>query len=524
MLAFQLAMEASNVKTVNPLGTVAVCSLWTPAAHVWERLKEKAPALLGGESPIAVIGGLYGGGLKIMLRNLHHNPQLDTVVLCGKDFAGAGEHLAKFFAGDYERAEKKNLYLFPDGEKRELSPIVIRGKKTAYKMDDTLLPDSFLTIPKIVEVTTDKDGDRLDKLGNYLSTYRPAATDGNMTRPAAVPLPKLMSDVFPADRFAFSLTADTIVEAWSKLLSRLNRFAVPTVFRKGKERRELNNVKVVVKTPWKYDLGTITSHPYNISEEYITSYQNELLTAENDHEGIPYTYGNRIRAHFKKDLLVMAAKNLSKVSDSRHAYVSLWDNEGDMEADDSPCLVSLFMRKIDDSINMTAIFRSHNSTHAWPLNCFGLLRLMEEVAKIANENPLKEDPNVLRVGTLTVLSLSMTINPADLDQVKDIIEREDDKPYRMADDPNGYFRITTDDETKEIVVFHHDPTGELLKEYRGTNATDLSKRIHNDMALSDIGHALYLGGQLERAWRAIVAGEEYVQDKSKPAPKSDAKL
>ena len=35
------------------------------------------------------------------------------------------------------------------------------------------------------------------------------------------------------------------------------------------------------------------------------------------------------------------------------------------------------------------------------------------------------------------------------------------------------------------------------------------------MAASDIGHAMYLGSQLERAWYALEKGLEYVQDKTK---------
>jgi thymidylate synthase len=250
--------------------------------------------------------------------------------------------------------------------------------------------------------------------------------------------------------------------------------------------------------------------------EYIKSYQDELLTIENIHEGVPYTYGNRIRAHFGSDLLKDIALNLSLDSDSRHAYISLWDNTSDLKAPDSPCLVSLFFRKIDDKIHLTATFRSHNCTNAWPLNCFGLYKLMEEAVNIANMNPAKTEPFTLSTGTLTVVSLSLTLNMDNLDQVKDIIEQVEKAPYEMADDPNGYFQISTDPEKKEIVVFHYAQTSELLKEYRGKTAYDLSKQLYKDLALSDLGHAMYIGTQLERAWRALEIGEDYIQDKTKP--------
>jgi thymidylate synthase len=515
MLDFQLAIAASGLMIVNPFGTVAVCSLWTPPGYLLEKIREKAGELLGEGSPIAVVGGLYGAGLKIMLRNLYHNPQVDTVILCGKDFSGAGEHLRKFFRGEYERTGKKKLYAFESGEERELETIVIKGRKTVYMTDELLLPEYFKWVPKITELSTDKDGLREEKLKHFLSGYSPSPPLKASDRPEPIPLPHLVSDVFPADSFAQVIVSDGILDGWSRLLWRLYRFGVPVSFRKGKERRELNNMKVVIKQPDVFDKEIAFSSPYNLSQEYIDSYQDELLKKEITLDGLPYTYGNRIRVHFEKDLLDMAARNLSGESDSRRAYIALWDNTTDMEAPDSPCLVSLFFRKIESKVHLTATFRSHNATHAWPLNCFGLLKLMEYAVNTANSSPDKKDPNTLTIGSLTVLSLSMTLNTEDLDQVKDIIDREESSPYRMAEDPNGYFRLTLDRENHEIVVEHYNHADELLTEYRGKNTSDLSKKLYKAMAISDIGHAMYLGSQLERAWYALEKGLEYIQDKTK---------
>ncbi|MDR2460971.1 MAG: DUF4346 domain-containing protein [Deltaproteobacteria bacterium] len=514
MLDFQFAIQVKDFHEVNPLGTVALCSLWTPPSYIFDRLKEIAPKFLEKDSPLAVIGKLYGGGLKIMLRNLHHNPQLDTVILCGKDFAGAGELLLKFFQGKYERTGKKQAYIFDDGKKEELETIAISGEKSIYQMDDLLLPDMFITKPKILELKSDRSGTSAHRIVDFFQTYKRPLTTPE-ARPSAIPLPRPQISIFPAERFGGSVIAESIREAWSEILFRLDRFGVPTLLRKGKERRELNNFKTTILKPDKYSLEELTSPPYNLKETYILSYQEEIMEKKNLYEGIPYTYGNRIRSHFGADLLEKAALYLAADLDGRHGFIDLWDNSTDMGADDAPCLVSLYFRKIEEKIHLTATFRSHNATHAWPLNCLGLVKLMEYVVQKINLNKDKQDPYDYIIGTLTVMSLSLTFNLDDLVEVSSIIEARKNTPYRMADDPHGYFQISLDFNTHEIVVQHLAPTSELLEEYRGSTASELSKKLYNNMALSDLGHAMYLGSQLERAWYCLENGLEFIQDKTK---------
>jgi thymidylate synthase len=342
MLDFQFAIRVADVHPINPHGTVALCTLWTPPAYLIKQVEAKYPHLLNDDSPVAVVGKLYGGGLKIMLRNLHHNPQLDTVILCGQDFAGAGELLNKFFLGDYELTGKLQTYIFDDGQTRELETLAIYGEKSVYKMDSLILHSAFQRKPKIWELPTDGDL-RVEKLAQFLSNYVPTG-DPPDARPEPIPLPHPEVSVFPSERFGAMVVADTIVEAWREILWRLNRFGVPVLLRNNKERRELNNFKTVILYPDHYSLEELMSPPYNLKEEYIKSYQNEIIEINNRNPGIPYTYGNRIRAHFHSDLLDRAAKNLSLDRDSRHAFISLWDNATDIEAPDSPCLVSLFFR------------------------------------------------------------------------------------------------------------------------------------------------------------------------------------
>jgi thymidylate synthase len=521
MLNFLTAIPVRTLRIVNPQGTVAICALWTPVEFQEKRLRELYPELLRDGSPICSIGGLYGGGLKIMLRNLHFNPQVDTVILYGKDFAGAGEHLRKFFRGEIVKTGRFQRYILADGEKRDLETVSIVGRKSVYHMDSLLLPEDFARPPRIWDLNEDPERDKIAALKNFFESYRPLAAPPE-SRPDKIPLPRPEISVFPTEPKAGAVVADTILGAWEEILYRLHRFGIPVTFRKGKERRELLNFKAVINFPQDYSSEEILQEPYLLNQQTLAEYQNGILNPAAADDGGPYTYGNRIRSHFDVDLLERAAASLAQESDARHALISLWDNGRDLEADESPCLVSLFFRKIEGKIHLTATFRSHNASYAWPLNAFALLTLLEEAVAMAQKKiAARSDPGdpaspaELSVGSLTVISLSLTLNADDLPKTGEIIRARAQRPYRMAEDPNGYFKISVDREKKEIVAQHHAPTSELLTEYRGRDSHEVYQKLATALAVSDLGHAMYLGSQLERAWLCLQKGLEYVQDKKK---------
>ncbi|MDR1109974.1 MAG: hypothetical protein LBP92_04560 [Deltaproteobacteria bacterium] len=511
-MLLSLAIEAKNIKILNPSGTVALCSLWTPVGYLERRIQEARPDLLaqpGG--PLALIGGLYGGGLSIMLRNLFHNPQIDSLVLLGKDFSGAAEHLRLFLAGEVSFPGLRQAYVFDDGHVEELEKMVVQGTGASYSMDSLLRPDMFARVPRVLDLAGPVTGQVLDSLFGFLGSYRPLGSPP--ARPAAVPLPRPRVRHFPSDPFGHVVTAGTIFEAWSEILSRLHRFGRPVRFRNGKERLELMNLKAVVAEPGL--LSPRDQSLLNLSPGQLEDYGAQLLSPDLDH-GLPYTYGHRLRRHFGSDHLARAAADLAKAGDSRRAFVSLWDNGIDPGGGDSPCLVSVFFRKDGELVHLSAVFRSHNGARAWPVNCVGLHGLMEFVCREANMDPGRSEPLDLRPGRLTVTSMSISLDPADLPQVQGLIEEREGRAHRMEADPNGFFRISVDLPDKAIVVSHHAQDGEPLAEFRGRTPSEVGWQLVKAKAFSDPGHALYLGGQLERAWRCLGQGREYVQDKSSP--------
>jgi thymidylate synthase len=472
-----------------------------------------APHLLAPDSAVAILGGLYGGGLKIMLRNLHHNPQVDTVILMGKDFSGIVEHVINFFADRTVLSEKKENYVFPDGQTVPLAKLTILGDQTCYTLDSLIGPQSFSLPPQILDWTKEPGNISPHKLASFLETYAPR-NETPADRPAAIILPKLQTATFPSEAGGQAVVSATILDGWGELLFRLSRFGETVILRNGKERKELRNVKVVVKNPGQYTREDILKN--NLARDKIKEYQRDLLNPHLPPGGSSYTYGHRLGEYFGINLLNQAARDLAADLDSRHGYITLWDNTKDPVGHDTPCLVSLFFRKIETTVHMTATFRSHNGSRAWPVNCFGLYGVMEQVCQMANDDPQKTQPGLLVPGELTVISQSISLDPQDLPQVGEILDNYLTKSSPLVPDPHGYFKLGIDQTAKEIIAWHFDhKTDELIAEYRSPNPTQMARELTKYLAVSDPGHALYLGSQLERAWYCLVNNLEYVQDKTK---------
>ena len=88
-----------------------------------------------------------------------------------------------------------------------------------------------------------------------------------------------------------------------------------------------------------------------------------------------------------------------------------------------------------------------------------------------------------------------------------------DKPLQdYFPDPNGYFRIYTDNYTKKIIVHFYSYDDKLLQTFIGENAEALSKKIIQNNLTKDIYHLNYLGRELKKAENCIFFGKPYIQD------------
>jgi thymidylate synthase len=115
-------------------------------------------------------------------------------------------------------------------------------------------------------------------------------------------------------------------------------------------------------------------------------------------------------------------------------------------------------------------------------------------------------------GPLTVISHQLGIDPRSPRYeigraVAAAWTRDEDRDasgrHELRQDPNGYFVVTIDPATGEIVADHR-IGGLPIKQYRGRRAATIAREIAADMAISLVSHALWVGQELQ-AHEALLA-------------------
>lgn len=80
-------------------------------------------------------------------------------------------------------------------------------------------------------------------------------------------------------------------------------------------------------------------------------------------------------------------------------------------------------------------------------------------------------------------------------------------------DPKGYFVITIEPETREILLRHYLPDHTPAHEMRGRGATSMLLGLLRDALVTQLSHAGYLGEELAKAQTALQFGLRYDQDR-----------
>ncbi|MDH7601828.1 MAG: DUF4346 domain-containing protein, partial [Armatimonadota bacterium] len=452
-------------------------TLWSTRDYILQKLQELGIDVQPQTSKIAVVGNLYGNGLPHLLRNLLYNPQIRDLAVFGRDRSGSLHDLIAFFEEGLEKVD----YL---GEE------VTRIKGTNHVIDSLVTPEMFVEKPRIHVFGEPDDKASCAKLYKFVQSYSPSPP---VTQERVdVPLPEVQVKRFPSEPRSHVIVKEKPLQAWRELVFRLVRFGHLVHLSKG-DRQELQNVKVVITRPVLDEADELSQYGFSLEE--LKQYQAEMVEPSLPPDQV-YTYGNRLRCYFSIDALSLFAERLRRNREDRHCYFSLWDNSVDIEADSSPCLVSIFFRLFEHKLTLTAVYRTHNALDAWLRNVYGLTRVLEIVSAEAGVEP----------GPITVISHSISIDPARYDFARRVAES---KPFSIDMDPNGYFVISIDQETREIVACHLSQDGVQLAEYRGRKAERIQHEIARDCAISDINHALYVGRQLARAEECLRAGKPF---------------
>ncbi len=486
---FEALYYADRLHIINRQGDVAVTTLWSRIPQFIKILAELHIDINPESSRIAVIGNLYGNGLPHMLRNLLWNPQIKHLIVVGHDLSGSKQDLFHFF----------NNGIYPD---HFLGTPTYRIRETQRVMDGLVTPDHFKNnicfywLGRFSEEQTRKD---LITIFSQLPMPQPVATE--VIERVAIPLPDIAVQRYPSDPRNHTVLRHTPLEAWQELIFRLVRFGFRQQLKKG-ERIELQNVKVIIENPIEESPQPLAE--YGFSLDNLQQYQRAILRPDKPND-IEYTYGHRLRRYFSYknepvDSLARVIDHLREDPESRHAYIALWDTGRDLpEGHGCPCLVSLFFRRFEQRLTLTATFRTHNAMSAWLENVYGLIAIQRYVSEQVE----------MAMGAMTVISHSISIdasNPDVMAQAKAIAARKttDDRidpvtgKRQLRQDPNGNFTVTTDLETNEIVV-QHNYDGFNIAEYRGRKVEELEQQLARDQALSEISHALYLGREMARA-------------------------
>ena len=438
---------ADRLTVINPQGTIGVVTLWSKPDYVIERFRQAGVDLNPATSPIAVFGTLYGNGLREMLRNLLYNPQIQTLFICGNNRSGSREELQNFFELGLEPVGTSLVQYRPPSLGIQVAPARIR--ETRRIIDDLVKPELFSTIPELIWLgDTNEEQIGTDIFKRFLVTWRPGSI--NELKRRQVPLPEVEVQYFPSNPRGHVVVRDTPIEAWKEVLYLLTRFGRRVTLKKG-DRLELQHVKVVVEQP-EFEAEK-ELHEVNIAAEKLRRYQEDILRGELRPDET-YNYGHRLRAYFGLDTLAACADRLKADPEDRKSYVALWDTSRDMiphiaegfeekigmpPMGGRPCLVSLYFRKFEERLTLSATFRTHNAMDAYPMNLYGLMAIQTWVAERVG----------LPTGAIVVISHSLGLDPKELDRAMLIIGQ---RPFKVRLDPMGYFRVTLDG--KEILVEH----------------------------------------------------------------------
>lgn len=504
-LEFEALYHRDLVHPVNPRGDVGLLTLWSPFRTVSRKLEEAAPELLDpGGSRIAVVANLYGDGMLAMFCNLLFNPQVRHLIAIGEDLGlDARREIELFLERGLEDAEML-------GVRVKRVPGTARVFPSLAGFDAQALRErlSFRYLGKL---------SRPDLGAELAATVRdlpagPAAREEDRIRVEIPPVADADS-YKPSAAVGHQIVRARPLDCWRELVVRTMRFGRPVALRKGR-RLELLNVKAVVTEPLVESREALSEFGFDLDR--FLRYQQAILEPELP-EDVDYTYGNRLRGHFRlrdgsTDALAAATELLREDPETRQAYVGLWDTASDLGAGggSKPCLTTLSFRRHEGRLTLTATYRSHNLLWAWPENVYGLMAIQSHVAERAGMEP----------GAITVLSNSLGINPEspryELARAiesgwksDDDFDREAGK-YSLREDPNGYFVLSVDRE-RALIVAEHRFGGVLVKRYEADRAVTIEREVAADMAVSLVSHAMWLGRELalkERSLRDPAASDD----------------
>lgn len=474
-------------------GQTAVITGWTV---------REAIAKHSCKSEYAVIGQLYSAtrGISLLIRNLLANPHVRFLVVLNATRedrnAGAGNCLLDFFCDGFTVGNS-------DTGRRCW---VINSTVPGY-IDIEIEASALEKLRQSLEWTEAKT---ISEAINQVKAFARLGAVEPWGFPLEFPITKVVPTILPGPRYGHRIQGKTIAETWVKIIQRIKTTGTirPTGY-DGQWQELIDLMAIVTDEPAEFYFPEPNYLPCD--RTFIQEYISQILDDAPNIEGVKYTYGQRLRSHFKRDQIEQVIQKLITDIDSARAVMSLWDVQ-DHEANSPPCLNHIWVRVVDNELSLTATFRSNDMFSAWPANAMGLRALQQHIRDaIANQTMYD-----LRMGPLITISQSAHIYDDCFENAEQLIQHQYTKICTSRDyaDPSGNFTINVQGD--KIIVEHTTPgSGEVVNCYSGKSAVQLYRQIAADCPSLQVEHAMYLGTELQKAEMVVLMQERFVYEQDK---------
>lgn len=447
----------------------------------------------------AVIGNLYSPtrGISPLLRNLIANPHVRYLVILNATKedknSGSGQCLLDFFT--------QGCHLGVSDTGRECW--IVNSAIPGY-IDREIDLEILKKLRQSLQYQEAKSINDAIKLVKDYAKQPSLPTWGEaLTFPILENLPTIL----PGTRYGHRIEGKTIAETWVKILQKIKTTGTirPTGY-DGKWQELIDLMAVVTEEPSDFYFPEPNYLP--IDRPFLTEYIGQILDDSPIHQGVKYTYGQRLRSWFGRDQIEQVIQKLISEIDAASGVMSLWDVK-DHEKGGSPCLNHIWVRVVENELSLTAIFRSNDMFAAWPANAMGLRALQQHI----RDQIAKRSQYNLTMGPLITISQSAHIYDDTWENVERLIANQYDKIIHHRDffDPSGNFLISL--EASQIFVQQTTPgSGEIVACYQGKNPLKLIRDIAATNPAIIPEHIGYLGIELQKAYNCLKNNQLYIQD------------
>lgn len=504
------------LKVKDPTHHLAICCLWTERQAVEGLLKDV---------PYNTIGNLYSAqGINAMIRNIFANPHIRVIVIWGAEMSLSGHSLLML--------QQRGI----EGEERKI--IAARGE-IEKEIDDEIL-NEFREMVAVVDMRGRSGVDFVAKCKELSETAIEPFAKRSRTFPRSEPVVRSL----PSEQTGFRVSGKTVAQTWIKLLNEISKYgrAKHTRYSKDNSLKEILNLTAVITDEDPTNIYFPEYLPFARVE--LEAYYAEIMTSRQI-PGVAYNYGKRMRQDLGVDQIEEIKKLLLNRPDSKKMIAITIDPKRDwaeVNKGDTPCLVMVLGSVQDNKFFFTCHFRSQDMVHGWPRNTFALRKLQKDIADSAG----------VAMGPLTMITHSAHMYADDFGLVDNLLMQHYEKElgytpqvhfefdkrgniivevipvddaqvfgmwnekYKSEPVPLAIQKMLTKmpkDQKKLIRATLFEPDGgPAVKMFEGRTAQEVAWQITDWKYLTDPGHLMYAGLELQKAEESIKHETAYTQD------------